>query len=177
MSWSPGESSDRISSRPSVVCSAPRPFGISDVERKGVRAQPIGLAADSKLAAPLGIPPPVPPPTTFVETLERVWWRLDRALDADAIEISARIGTLDAVRCGTTTLIDHHASPNCIASSLDRIENGARDVGGLGAVRGARGGAAAGSGEPGAGGLGGGRGEGRVPAPARGAAGDVAGGR
>lgn len=76
----------------------------------------------SALAA--GMPPPPQPPANFVEILQFVWWRLDRALDAEAIELSARIGALDALHCGTTTLIDHHASPGCIAGSLDRIEQG-----------------------------------------------------
>ena len=44
-------------------------------------------------------------------------------------EFSARIGALDALHCGTTTLIDHHASPNAIADSLNRIEAGLASVG------------------------------------------------
>jgi len=75
------------------------------------------------------MPPPRTAPTTFREILERVWWRLDRALDADGIEASARMGALDAIRSGTTTLIDHHASPNFIVGSLDAVERGVRDVG------------------------------------------------
>ncbi len=76
-----------------------------------------------------GMPPPRILPTSFREILEQVWWRLDRALDADGIEASARIGALDAVRSGTTALIDHHASPNFIAGSLDAVERGTGDVG------------------------------------------------
>jgi putative selenium metabolism protein SsnA len=80
-------------------------------------------------ALAVGMPAPRVAPTNFREILERVWWRLDSALDADLIEVSARIGALDAIRCGTTTVIDHHASPNCIAGSLDRLEQGVDDVG------------------------------------------------
>jgi cytosine/adenosine deaminase-related metal-dependent hydrolase len=80
-----------------------------------------------------GMPQPLRAPTSFEEILERVWWRLDRALDVESIEISGTIGALDALHCGTTTLIDHHASPNCIAGSLDLIERGVAAVG-LGAV-------------------------------------------
>ena len=76
-----------------------------------------------------GMPPPPKPPENFREILELVWWRLDQALDAESIEMSARIGALDALRCGTTTLIDHHASPNCIAGSLDLIEKALAEVG------------------------------------------------
>ncbi|MCB9858036.1 MAG: amidohydrolase family protein [Phycisphaerales bacterium] len=76
-----------------------------------------------------GMPPPPKAPTNFHEILQYVWWRLDQALDAESIEASARIGALDAVRCGTTTLIDHHASPNAIAGSLDCIDRGLADAG------------------------------------------------
>ena len=76
-----------------------------------------------------GMPPPAKMPESFLENLQYVWWRLDRAHDAASIETSARIGALDALRCGTTTLIDHHASPDCIAGSLDRLEQGLAEVG------------------------------------------------
>src|SRR5438128_2467170 len=69
-------------------------------------------------ALAVGMPAPPRTPCNFLEILQLVWWRLDRALDAESIEISAKIGALDALRCGTTTLIDHHASPNRIESSL-----------------------------------------------------------
>ncbi|MFQ5806570.1 MAG: amidohydrolase family protein [Phycisphaerae bacterium] len=77
----------------------------------------------------VGMPPPAQPPQNFKEILQHIWWRLDPALDAEAIEMSARIGALDALRCGTTTLFDHHASPNCIEGSLDLIEKALADVG------------------------------------------------
>ena len=59
------------------------------------------------------------PPTNFVEILERLWWRLDKALTPDDLYLTAMIPLLDAVRNGVTTLIDHHASPNCIDGSLN----------------------------------------------------------
>ena len=80
-------------------------------------------------ALAVGMPPPAKPPTNFPENLQRVWWRLDQALDAESIEMSARIGALEALRCGTTTLIDHHASPRSIEGSLDRVQKGIADVG------------------------------------------------
>lgn len=72
---------------------------------------------------------PSPPPEDFPQVLERIWWRLDSALDATSISMSARIGALDALRSGTTTLIDHHASPSYIEGSLDLIEAGLAEVG------------------------------------------------
>jgi len=76
-----------------------------------------------------GMPPPPRAPRNFHEILQLIWWRLDRALDAESIETSARIGALDALRCGTTTLIDHHASPKAIGVSLDHVERGVADAG------------------------------------------------
>ncbi|KAF0247409.1 MAG: amidohydrolase, partial [bacterium] len=58
-----------------------------------------------------GMPAPKQTPTNFYEILKYVWWRLDRALDEETIYWSAIAGGLDAIRSGTTTLIDHHASP------------------------------------------------------------------
>ncbi len=80
-------------------------------------------------ALAVGMPSPPKQPKNFLEILQLVWWRLDRALDPESIEASGRIGALDAVRCGTTTLIDHHASPYCIDDSLDLIERGIDSVG------------------------------------------------
>jgi putative selenium metabolism protein SsnA len=80
-------------------------------------------------ALAVGMPPPSKAPNSFLEILQYVWWRLDQALDAETIEMSARIGALLALRCGTTTLIDHHASPRCIEGSLDLLECGIVSVG------------------------------------------------
>lgn len=80
-------------------------------------------------ALAVGMPPPPRNPTNFHEVLELIWWRLDRAHDAASVEASGLIGALDALRCGTTTLIDHHASPNHIAGSLDDLARGIDAVG------------------------------------------------
>jgi putative selenium metabolism protein SsnA len=80
-------------------------------------------------ALAVGMPAPPKVPTNFHEILRFVWWRLDQALDADSIEASARIGALEALHCGTTTLIDHHASPRAIEGSLDLMERGIDSVG------------------------------------------------
>ena len=66
-----------------------------------------------------GMPYELAPPTGFIEILRRVWWRLDRALDEPAIRASARVAGMEALLAGTTTLIDHHASPSAIDGSLD----------------------------------------------------------
>ncbi|HEY3291217.1 MAG TPA: putative aminohydrolase SsnA [Anaerolineae bacterium] len=68
-----------------------------------------------------GMSIPGEPATNFVEILERLWWKLDRALDSEAVRYSALVCLVDAIKHGTTTLIDHHASPNAIDGSLDVI--------------------------------------------------------
>ncbi|MEW5826764.1 MAG: putative aminohydrolase SsnA [Candidatus Bipolaricaulota bacterium] len=62
-------------------------------------------------------------PRSFADILEGLWWRLDRALDPAAVQASAIVGAIDAVRCGVTTVIDHHASPNAISGSLGGIRD------------------------------------------------------
>lgn len=68
-----------------------------------------------------GMAIPGPAPKDFPEILQRLWWPLDRSLDAESIRYSVLPCLVDAVRHGTTTLIDHHASPNAIHGSLDII--------------------------------------------------------
>src|SRR5579859_6054264 len=65
-----------------------------------------------------GMPAPKKTPRNFYEILKYIWWRLDRALDDEAVYYSTLVDLLDAARCGTTALIDHHASPNFIRGSL-----------------------------------------------------------
>ena len=76
-----------------------------------------------------GMPAPKKTPKNFYEILKYVWWTLDRALDEEAVYYSTLVGALDAVRCGTTTLIDHHASPNFIRGSLEVMKEAFLEVG------------------------------------------------
>jgi cytosine/adenosine deaminase-related metal-dependent hydrolase len=65
-----------------------------------------------------GMPQASPTPDNFVQILERVWWRLDRALDAETLRVSAQDYVARALLAGTTALIDHHESPHLIEGSL-----------------------------------------------------------
>jgi cytosine/adenosine deaminase-related metal-dependent hydrolase len=76
-----------------------------------------------------GMPPPRQAPRSFSEILTDIWWPLDRALDADAVSLSALAGAWEAVLCGTTLLFDHHSSLTCVGGSLDRIETAVAQVG------------------------------------------------
>lgn len=75
----------------------------------------------------LGIPGPAP--KDFPEILDKLWWPLDQALDEDSVRASALVHLVDAVKHGTTTLFDHHASPNFIDGSLDVIADAVEQSG------------------------------------------------
>jgi cytosine/adenosine deaminase-related metal-dependent hydrolase len=69
------------------------------------------------------------PAGNFVEVLRNLWWRLDSALTTEECYYSALIALLDAIRHGTTTLIDHHASPHAVRGSLQAIEKAVQQTG------------------------------------------------
>lgn len=72
---------------------------------------------------------PGEPASNFVEVLERLWWKVDRAIVGDDILLSAQIPLIESIRNGTTTIIDHHASPSASDGSLDVIETAVRQAG------------------------------------------------
>jgi putative selenium metabolism protein SsnA len=76
-----------------------------------------------------GMAIPGEPASNFVEILERLWWKLDRALSDEDITLSAQIPLIECIRNGTTTVIDHHASPGMREGSLDLIEAAVRQAG------------------------------------------------
>lgn len=73
-------------------------------------------------------------PENFVQILERLWWRLDKALGPKDVRYSALVCLVDAIRHGTTTLVDHHASPNAIDGSLDVLAQAFAEAGVRGAL-------------------------------------------
>jgi putative selenium metabolism protein SsnA len=79
-----------------------------------------------------GMPGPGSAPRSFPDMLAKVWWKLDQALDDETVYYSAMVGAVEAVRAGTTTIVDHHASPNAIHGSLDIV----REAFGVVGVRG-----------------------------------------
>lgn len=68
-------------------------------------------------------------PFGFKEILKELWWKLDKALDAESVYYSALIPAITAIKSGVTSIIDHHASPNAIDGSLDRIQEALEIVG------------------------------------------------
>lgn len=76
-----------------------------------------------------GMPPPPKTPANFREILQYIWWTLDKNLDEESIRYSALVTAMAAAKAGSTFVIDHHASPNCIEGSLDIIADAFDEVG------------------------------------------------
>jgi len=95
--------------------------GASVIDCRGCLVIPGNVCAHTHAYSALarGMPYRLAPPRDFVEILRRVWWRLDGALDEASIRASARVAAMEALLAGTTTLIDHHASPAAVDGSLD----------------------------------------------------------
>jgi putative selenium metabolism protein SsnA len=107
------------------------PTGVRMRDCTGTLVLPGNVCAHHHLYSALarGMPYRLAPPRDFLEILQRVWWRLDRALDEASIRASALRGGLDALLAGTTTIVDHHASPNAIDGSLDVIAGALDELG------------------------------------------------
>lgn len=93
------------------------------VDAQGQYVMPGNICAHTHFygAFSRGLAIPGDPPANFLQILEKLWWRLDKALDDEGVRYSALVCLVDAIKHGTTTLIDHHASPNTIDGSLDII--------------------------------------------------------
>jgi putative selenium metabolism protein SsnA len=76
-----------------------------------------------------GMAIPGEPAANFIQILERLWWKVDKALDEEDITLSAQVPLIECLRNGTTTVIDHHASPGMREGSLDLIEAAVRQAG------------------------------------------------
>lgn len=93
------------------------------LDARGQYAMPGSICAHTHFygAFARGMAIPGAAPHDFPSILSRLWWNLDKVLDRDAVRLSALVSLVDAVKHGTTTLFDHHASPNAIDGSLDVI--------------------------------------------------------
>lgn len=68
-------------------------------------------------------------PRSFLEILQGLWWKLDLVLAPGDLRLSALPVLMDALRAGTTTLIDHHESQGYQEGALDEIAGACREVG------------------------------------------------
>lgn len=76
-----------------------------------------------------GVLADIKPSPDFISTLKNLWWRLDRALDRNSLKSSGLICCLDAIRNGSTSVIDHHASPSFIDGSLSVLKEAFEQTG------------------------------------------------
>ncbi|HPM01950.1 MAG TPA: amidohydrolase family protein, partial [Candidatus Cloacimonadota bacterium] len=65
----------------------------------------------------------------FQQQLENLWWKLDKSLSLDDCYYSTMVLALDSIKHGTTTVIDHHASPFAVIGSLDRVADAFNQTG------------------------------------------------
>jgi putative selenium metabolism protein SsnA len=107
------------------------PAQIPHLDARGGLILPGAIDAHSHFYSALarGMPATEPEPESFPQILDRIWWRIDRALTGGDVETSARLGLVECVRCGVTTIVDHHSSPNACPGSLDRIREAVEAVG------------------------------------------------
>jgi putative selenium metabolism protein SsnA len=76
-----------------------------------------------------GITANIAPSPDFISVLKNLWWRLDMAIDEEILYYSGLVCSLEAIRCGTTAVIDHHASPAFIKGSLKTLKQGFEEAG------------------------------------------------
>lgn len=69
----------------------------------------------------LRLRPPGPATANQRERLERVIWPFDRQLTQADVRLAVQMGLLEAIRAGTTIIVDHHVSGRCIPGVLDVI--------------------------------------------------------
>lgn len=106
-------------------------FEGNEFDAKGQYVMPANICAHTHFygAFSRGLYIPGDAPDAFPSILEKLWWKLDKSLDQEANYYSALVCLIDAIKHGTSVLIDHHASPNSIPGSLDIIEKAVRESG------------------------------------------------
>ncbi|GAB77526.1 putative selenium metabolism protein SsnA [Austwickia chelonae] len=67
--------------------------------------------------------------TTFTGVLEKLWWKLDRLLEPEDVELNTSTTFVESIRNGVTTVIDHHSSPYAVTGSLTTQADAARALG------------------------------------------------
>lgn len=60
-------------------------------------------------------------PERWLRAQRDLWWKLEAALDYDAVRYGTLAACADAIRCGTTTLFIRHASPAALPFALDAV--------------------------------------------------------
>jgi putative selenium metabolism protein SsnA len=69
------------------------------------------------------------PATCVLEILKGLWWKLDKLLTPEDVYWSCVSPMIEEIRDGVTSVIDHHASPCAVRSSLESIAKAANEFG------------------------------------------------
>lgn len=69
------------------------------------------------------------PPQNFGDILEGLWWKLDKLLTLDDVYYSGLTPLIECIKTGTTTIMDHHASPLAVTGSLSTLAKAAEEMG------------------------------------------------
>lgn len=69
------------------------------------------------------------PSKNFLQILQNLWWRLDKKLSLEDIYYSGLVSAVEAVKHGTTSIVDHHCSPYACTGSLNELSRAFESVG------------------------------------------------
>ena len=72
---------------------------------------------------------PGKPLRDFEGILGDMWWRLDQELDEESVRLCALLAARDCLRCGVTTVFDHHVSVPFVEGSLHTLDRELRQQG------------------------------------------------
>ncbi|HOA89604.1 MAG TPA: putative aminohydrolase SsnA [Propioniciclava tarda] len=106
----------------------PQASEVHDVEGKLIMPGLINAHTHAYSAYARGGPVSLPT-RNFQETLENLWWRLDRLLTLEDVKLNAEFTFKEGIRNGVTTFFDHHSSPNAVTGSLEAEAKVVRDMG------------------------------------------------
>jgi cytosine/adenosine deaminase-related metal-dependent hydrolase len=66
-------------------------------------------------------------PKNFQEILDQLWWKIDRQIDNETTYYSGIVASVEFMKNGVTTIIDHHASGKDITGSLESLKRAVCD--------------------------------------------------
>lgn len=112
------------------MCRYTKPEGAVEVDLGGKVVLPGVIHSHSHFYGQFvrGIPLSAPM-ANWQQILGDMWWKVDKLLDDDMNYYSAMMGLIEGIEMGTTTYIDHHASPNHSLGSLELIEKAVNECG------------------------------------------------
>jgi len=131
VAWEPGEDEGQPGKIAAIGKELAKRFPGAGKTGAGGYLSPGLVCAHNHLYSALsrGIGVPIKPSKDFVQVLQHLWWRLDRAIDLPILKASALAGGAEALCAGVTSVVDHHAGPSAIDGSLSVLENAFEELG------------------------------------------------